>query len=226
MPSLPVLDQGGAPGATSARCAACSAPLADDQLFCLACGARRRDARIAFRDVLATEAAPVFTPMGSGPGGPAVPGATGGLPQQGAPLGGGPVTLLAMALCLLLALGLGVWIGRGQDAPVATAAPVAAPLTAVAATTPAVAVAAEDEAAQDDAATEEEAAADDAEAAADEPAAAAPEPPAAAKALENLAPEDYQKQAQKLPAEVGTGGAAPPKDDKPAGAGSEFEDFE
>ncbi len=37
--------------------------------------------------------------------------------------------------------------------------------------------------------------------------------------------EEYQKAAQKLPDEVGTGGKAPPKDNKPAGGGSEFEEF-
>ncbi len=44
--------------------------------------------------------------------------------------------------------------------------------------------------------------------------------------LEKLSPEEYQKQAQKLPTEVGTGGTPPPKDNKPAGGGSEFEDFQ
>ena len=41
------------------------------------------------------------------------------------------------------------------------------------------------------------------------------------KKLENLSPEQYQKQSLKLPKTVGTGGAPPPIDNKaPAGGGS------
>jgi hypothetical protein len=35
----------------------------------------------------------------------------------------------------------------------------------------------------------------------------------------------YQKKSQKLPKEVGTSGKAPPKDDKPAGGGTDFQDI-
>lgn len=229
MSSLPVPDQGGGHPSTGSRCASCTAPLAADQLFCLSCGARRRDARIPFRDVLATEATPVVT-AGGGAGGPV------GWGESALPVGAGPgplsgagsTPLLGMALCLLLALGLGVWIGRGQEAPATAAAPVyAAPTQALAATTPveAVATTPEDEAATDDvAAKDDDKKAADAPEVGDEPAA---EPSAALKALEGLSPEEYQKQAAKLTGSaVGTGGKAPPKDDKPAGGGSEFEDFQ
>ena len=41
------------------------------------------------------------------------------------------------------------------------------------------------------------------------------------KKLENLSPEQYQKESVKLPKTVGTGGAPPPVDNKaPAGGGS------
>lgn len=208
----------------SSRCAGCGAALAPDQLFCLSCGTRRRDARIAFRDVLASEAAPAYTPVdGGGTGAPAGPG---GLPP-GAPQGpGGPTNytpFIATLASLLLALGLGVWIGRGQEAPAATAAPVAvAPVAAAAPTTPVETTPAEDAAAsEDDAAADDDASADDASS---DAGSTASNPDL--KKLDQLSPEEYQKQSQKLPKEVGTGGAPPPKDNKPAGGGTEFEDFE
>jgi hypothetical protein len=211
------------PVAANARCATCSAPLAADQLFCVSCGTRRRDARIAFRDVLATEAAPVVPVAGSGGGWPPADPHAALAPGSG-PVGPGRISympFLATLALLLFALGIGVWVGRK---PVqAVAAPTAGvPVQAVAATTP-IETTPTDEAATDDAAAED-AAADDS--AADESTAPVKNDTGALKNLEKLSPEEYQKQAQKLPTEVGTGGAPPPKDNKPAGAGSEFEDFQ
>ncbi len=213
--------QGVAPELSS-RCAGCAAPLAPDQLFCLSCGTRRRDARIAFRDVLASEAAPVLAD-GGGQGGS---GLTPAAPMGQAANGGGShpsgsyLPFIAMLASLLLALGVGVWIGRGQEAPVATAAPVAVPVAATTAapveTTPA------DDAADDSAAKDSE----DAAAAEDEAAPPAQDDSAKLKDLEKLSPEEYQKQSQKLPKEVGTGGTPPPKDGKTGGGGTEFESFE
>lgn len=216
--------QGVAPELSS-RCAGCGAALAPDQLFCLSCGTRRRDARIAFRDVLASEAAPVYTAVDGSGGGGAVPPT---MVQQLAPQGPGHTNytpFIATLASLLLALGVGVWIGRGQEAPAATAAPVAvAPVAAAAPTTPADTAAPADDAAADDAAAADDSATDDAAAddSADSSGVATPD----TKKLEDLSPDDYQKQSQKLPKEVGTGGTPPPKDDKPAGGGSEFESFE
>ncbi len=218
LPQTPALT----PVAANARCATCSSPLAADQLFCLSCGTRRRDARIAFRDVLATEAAPIVPLAGGGGMPPALPA---GAAAGDGPVGPGRITympFLATLALLLFALGVGFYIG---DRPVQTvAAPAAAvPVQAVAATTPAEAAPTEDAAAKDDAATDD-ASSDDA--AADESAAPVKNDTGTLKNLEKLSPEEYQKQAQKLPSEVGTGGKAPPKDNKPAGGGSEFEDFQ
>lgn len=210
------------PVAANARCATCSSPLAADQLFCLSCGTRRRDARIAFRDVLATEAAPVVPVAGSGGGWPPADGTV--AHAAGGPMGPGRITympFLATLALLLFALGIGVWVGRK---PVqAVAAPTAGvPVQAFAATTP-VETTPSDDAAADDS-SKDDAATDDA--ASDEPTAPVKNDTGALKNLEKLSPEEYQKQAQKLPTEVGTGGTPPPKDNKPAGGGSEFEDFQ
>lgn len=218
--TLPQLNEP-APIAANARCATCRAPLATDQLFCLSCGTRRRDARIAFRDVLATEAAPVVAAGGGGwpPAGTAELSA-----PAGGPVGPGRISympFLATLALLLFALAVGVWVGRKPVQAVAGPTP-AVPVQAVAATTPAAAeedpAAAEDDAAADDAAEED--------ASADEPAAPVKDDTSALKNLEKLSPEEYQKQSQKLPDEVGTGGTAPPKDNKPAGGGSDVEVFE
>ena len=101
-------------GAQGEPCASCGAPLAGDQRYCLECGARRTQARVAFREILATGGAP--------PTGP---------PVATAPVSEGPparsgLAFLAGLLCLLLALGVGVLIGNsGNNASTATAPPVA-----------------------------------------------------------------------------------------------------
>lgn len=207
----------------AALCAGCAAPLAPDQLFCLSCGTRRRDARIAFRDVLASEAAPVIVNGSGAGGGDRGPGGWAPVPVAGGPAPAGSYTpFIATLAVLLLALGVGVWIGRSQQAPIAAAAPATLPVAASVAapveTTPTdEAEAAPSDTTEDDAAEADEAASESAESAASN---------ADIKKLEQLSPEAYQEQSQKLPKEVGTGGTAPPKDDKPAGGGSEFESFE
>ena len=49
-------------GAQGEPCASCGAPLAGDQRYCLECGARRSQARVAFREILATGGAPPTGP--------------------------------------------------------------------------------------------------------------------------------------------------------------------
>lgn len=211
--------------AVSASCATCHSPLAADQLFCLSCGTRRRDARIAFRDVLATEAAPLVPISG---GGGVLPPAGADAAGSAGPLGPGRITympFLATLALLLFALGIGVWIGR-KPAQAVAAPTAAAPVQAVVATTPVETTpeATDEAAAADDAAAEEASAEEDA-AAEEEAPAPVKDDTSALENLEKLSPEEYQKQSQKLPSEVGTGGTPPPKDDKPAGGGSEFEEF-
>jgi hypothetical protein len=116
---------------------------------------------------------------------------------------------LASIACLLLALGVGVLIGKsgsGSASAGTTQAVGAAPL----ATDAAGAADAEATAAKKKAKSKES----------DTPAASTAANPTLKK-LENLSPEQYQKESLKLPKTVGTGGAPPPIDNKaPAGGGS------
>src|SRR5512133_3163094 len=95
-------------GAQGEPCAQCGAPLAGDQRYCLECGARRADARIAFRDILARQGGPPRAPI------------VRSYAEERTPPGG--MTFLVGLVCLLLALGIGVLIGRsGDDSPTAAA---------------------------------------------------------------------------------------------------------
>jgi hypothetical protein len=103
-------------------CAACSAPLAGDQRYCLHCGARRPEARLEFLDVLDADvrARSVLSP--SGLAGPPVPPSGGGYasPWAAAPepprgLNGrlqANAGLLALAALLLLTLLIGLLLGH------------------------------------------------------------------------------------------------------------------
>jgi hypothetical protein len=99
-------------------CAACGAPLAGDQRYCLHCGVRRREARLEFLDVLdadvraaaplGVQAAPVF----------AAPPAPGGLNDRLQAHSGA----LALAAIMLLTLIAGLLLGHWVTAPRSTAA--------------------------------------------------------------------------------------------------------
>ncbi|MGX6448844.1 hypothetical protein ACVU7I_12370 [Patulibacter sp. S7RM1-6] len=134
------------------RCAACGAPMAADQRYCLSCGARRDHARLPFQDAL------VPAPAAAVP--PAL-----WYPPQGA--GTSTTTILAALACVLLAFGVGVLVGGdGDDRPVvvgATPGAVAPVAATPAATTTEEAAASEDDAAdeEDDADTEDDAKADE-----------------------------------------------------------------
>jgi hypothetical protein len=114
------------PAANGARaCAACAAPLADDQRYCLQCGERATP----ISSVLAgpppalvpgpvaqapgpdSPAPPALAPPGAAP--PSLP----GVPDAGdAPGRGNAVTVIAGVGVLLLAMGIGVLIGRSGAA--------------------------------------------------------------------------------------------------------------
>ena len=203
-------------GAQGEPCTSCGAPLAGDQRYCLECGARRTQARVPFRDILAAGGAP--------PAGPAVVAA----PAQDGPPARSGLAFLGGLLCLLLALGVGVLIGNsGDNSTSATPPPpqvitvggaAAAPTaTAPAATTtPPAADASGTGSAATKSIKSTKAAKDSAGSTADQ---------SKVKDLNNRSGSDYQKKSQKLPKEVGTSGKPAPKDNKPAGGGSGFEDI-
>jgi hypothetical protein len=194
-------DQINAPqvGIPGDACTTCGSALSPDQRYCLSCGTRRSGANLHFQQILAAEAAaqaPAVSPA------QAADGAGGATTRSSMPA-------LASIACLLLALGVGVLIGKsgsGSASAGTTQAVGAAPL----ATDAAGAADAEATAAKKKAKSKES----------DTPAASTAANPTLKK-LENLSPEQYQKESLKLPKTVGTGGAPPPIDNKaPAGGGS------
>jgi hypothetical protein len=194
------------PAATEA-CASCSVPIADDQRYCLNCGARRGDARVPFMDILG----------GGGQRSRAIAAATSPAPVVDA-RSQRNLTIVASIGCLLLALGVGVLIGhggRGNNTPAAAPAQVIKVQGGGTATT--AAPAASGAAAP---ATGKKKSADTAKTAAGSKATNG-----AIKKLDKLTPDQYQKQSQKLPKMVGTGGKAPPKDNKPAAGGGSFQEI-
>lgn len=206
-------------GAQGDPCPDCGAPLAGDQRYCLVCGARRGDARLAFRDILAAQGPPSATAGAPARASIARSGAAGGAGATNTTL-----TFLVGLGCLLLALGVGVLIGSSGDEPTTAAAPAPQVITVnggapAAATTPA------EEGG--DTSTEPTGSS---KASGSESAKGDTGSKADKQALEKLegaaSGEDYQKQSQKLPDQVGGGsGKAPPKDNKPAGGGTGFEEI-
>jgi hypothetical protein len=190
-------------------CATCGAPLAADQRYCLACGARRGPGRRPFARGSAPAAA-VTTAVTSVRETP-----------EPARLRTNLSALGALA-CLLLALGIGVLIGRGgADRPTGkpapaqvitvsgAAAPAATTTPAGTATTPATPT------------TTHKAAKPKASAATS--AKGSKGTNKSVQGLDKLSPKQYEKQSQKLPKVLGTGGNAPPKDNKPAAGGGSFQ---
>ena len=167
-PLAPV-DQQPVLGLHGEPCATCGAPLAADQRYCLACGARRADARLPFRGILA---APGTPPPGATPGPATAPppeaggGGTGGAPAAAATTG-------AATGAAKTSKSSGAKSRSGSSSG-KSSTPSKANNTQL-------------------------------------------------KELEKLSPEQYQKKSQKLPKTVGTGGTPPPKDDKPAAGGGDFQ---
>jgi hypothetical protein len=116
MTQLPALGEQGEP------CAACGAPLAADQRYCLNCGRRRADARVEYRRLLAP-------PPAGGPG-QAQTGAEAGEPPAAPPASpsrreSSPLIAVGGIAVLGLMLLVGVLIGRGDGGgTVTTATPV------------------------------------------------------------------------------------------------------
>lgn len=183
--------------------------MAADQRYCLSCGQRRAEARLDYLEVL----------RGHPPALTAEAPASRDDRQRVS-----NITIVASIGCLLLAMGVGVLIGTAGGTETA-AAPVAAPAqvikvqgggTAVADKGASPAAKSKSTAARrdkpDDVATARTAA---------ESKATNPE----LTRLEELSPEQYQKQAEKLPKVVSTGGKAPPKDDQAPAGGGAFEEI-
>ena len=208
-------------GAQGEPCASCGAPLAADQRYCLECGTRRAEARLAFRDILTGPAPP---PGAAPPGAPA--------PADPPPARAG-LAFLAGLLCLLVALGVGVLIGRsGDDTPTAATTPPPQVITvngsAPASTTPAAGSGDSSGATSTDSSSSSSSSKSTKGDSGSSGASSSKSSKSSNKSVKDLdssSGSDYQKKSEKLPKEVGTGGKAPPKDNKPAGGGSDFEDI-
>jgi len=206
-------------GAQGEPCASCGAPLAGDQRYCLECGARRAQARVPFRDILGSGAAPPPPP----PAGVAAPA------PESPPARSGLAFLVGL-LCLLAALGVGVLIGNsGDDKTAATPPPAqvitvsgaaAAPAATTAATTSTPAASTSSSGASSSSAKSSKSSGSSTKrskgSGADNQ---------KVKDLNSSSGADYQKKSQKLPKQVGTSGKPPPKDNKPAGGGTGFQEI-
>jgi len=205
-------------GTQGEPCASCGAPLAADQRYCLECGARRAQARVAFRDILGPGGAPPPPPAGVRPAAPEDPPARSGL------------AFLVGLLCLLAALGVGVLIGNsGDDKTAATPPPAqvitvngaaAAPATTAAGTTSTPAASTSASGASSSSAKSSKSSSSSTKSAKGSGA-----DNQKVKDLNSSSGADYQKKSQKLPKAVGTSGAPAKKDDKPAGGGTGFQDI-
>jgi hypothetical protein len=105
---------------TAALCRGCRAPLAPDQRYCLSCGLRVADARVAFVDLLVRDAGGAGSAAaGSGAAGSARGGLARQLDRVGGPMGAAAVVLVALGIGFLLGQG-----GNGGPATVIQRPPV------------------------------------------------------------------------------------------------------
>jgi F0F1-type ATP synthase membrane subunit c/vacuolar-type H+-ATPase subunit K len=206
-------------GGQGEPCATCGAPLAADQRYCLECGTRRAEARLAFRDILAGNAPP---PGAAPPPAPA--------PSEPPPARAG-LAFLAGLLCLLVALGVGVLIGNaGDDSTKAATTPPPQVITVQGAaggtaTTPA-AGSSDTSTTGSDSSSSGSASGSGSSKGSGSSSGSSKSSKSTNKSVKNLdstSGSDYEKKSSKLPKSVGTGGKPPPKDNKPAGAGSDVE---
>jgi hypothetical protein len=208
-------------------CPSCGAPLAGDQRYCLHCGARRPEARLEFLDVLDEDvrarraAPPAFASTVDAAASPP----TGLIGRLNANAG-----LLAIAallvLTLLIGLLLGHWVTQRDttSAPGSAAAPapqvikvegtVAAPTASAPADTSGDDDSSGTSSASKSKATKSRGASDTAKA------------PKDSVSVKNLDSKKAVDDAVKKGKPISTGtGALPPKDDKAAGGGSDFEEI-
>ena len=222
-------------GASGEPCATCGALLAADQRYCLNCGARRTDARIAFKEILATRGAAVVGAEGTAADyGIAAPAAPAGAPPVAAsPVRGGDggnrsgLAALAGLACLLLALGVGVLIGNsGKDKTAAAPAPQVISVGGAAAGTSTGAAATTTPSTTTPSSSSGSSSKSGGSSSSSGSSSSTSGSKATNKSLQNLnklSTKAYQKQSTKLPKVVGTGGKAPPKDKKPAAGGGSFQ---
>jgi len=209
-------------GEVGEACGECSAPLAIDQRYCLNCGRRRGAPRVDFREHLprdgavngngAAPAPPPITPAATAPSAEK-PG------RDYAPLAAvGGIAILGLMLLV------GVLIGKGDGGSAAAPAPQIVRLGDEGA----------GETASEEGSAGEAGAAKKAKAKGSgkasknagnltgakgggAPVEASDE---ALQELQEQSPEEYQESSAKLPDEIATGGAPPPKDSKAPGGGS------
>lgn len=214
-----IVNPGGRP------CAQCGSPLAEDQRYCLTCGARAPETRLAFVDILRAPARPDVLPAASATNWYAPPLFAAAAPTFGDRLRTN-AGLIAGVGVLLLAMLIGVLIGSrfGQGDELAEAiagqrpqviqvgAPAAAAAAPAAASTSTVS-------SPGTAATKVK---NSGAATSKAPVKATND---AVQNLDKLSGKAYQKQVDKLGKNIPTGGAAPPKDNKPAAGGGSFEEI-
>ncbi len=205
-------------GEAGETCRECGMPLAADQRYCLNCGRRRGEARVDFHQHLPIEEAAQNGVAAPRPSSVAPP--TTEKPQRDyAPLAavGGIAVLGTMLL-------IGVLIGKG-DGGSATVPP---PQVVRVQGDDAGATASNEEAKPDAGASKQakakggKAAKSSGSLAGDKSSGAAPVEASdeALQELQEQSPEEYQESSAKLPDEIATGGAPPPKDSKAPGGGS------
>jgi len=209
-PHRPIL---GEPGAA---CRSCGSTLAEDQRYCLSCGERRAETRLPFLEILAGQRpAPAADPAPA-PKRTTTRGRIEKLSSNTAAIAG--------VGCLLLAVGVGVLIGQGSGDTTQSAAPPPQVISVGGAGT---AAATEDATAStaDSGASKASSKSSKSDNTADSAADSKATNPAL-KALDEAGGNDYAKKAAKLPKTVGTGGKAPPKDNKAPAGGGDFEEIQ
>jgi hypothetical protein len=212
-------------GETGETCHECGAPLAGDQRYCLNCGRRRGGPRVDFRQHL-----PAKNGAAANGSAPPLPPPTGAASAEASPPAGekpqrdyAPLAAVGGIAVLGLMLLVGVLIGRGGgDSPSAPPVQVIRPQGEVGGS----ATAGEGDSGSTGGASKQakgkgRAAKSPNDLASGKGGSAPVE--ASDEALQELqeqSPEEYQESSAKLPDEIATGGAPPPKDDKAPGGGS------